>query len=162
MKYSYKNIRTVCVPDPFVYRLHACSNREDCTAAGQEQSRVVAVAALRPGKGWLVLQHCPGTTPCFVSGTPKQPDQDAHTYYEAYRLAYKTEREDLITIYKLMNNLEATDSKDLIFKRKGEARKLRGTQKHVAKRNLFERYKKGPQWERVCPLSWASGQGPPC
>ena len=41
-----------------------------------------------------------------------------------------------------MNNLEETNRKDLILRRKGEARNLRGHEK-TAKRNLFERYKKG-------------------
>ena len=48
---------------------------------------------------------------------------------------------DLITIYELMNNLERTDRKYLILRRKGEARYLRG-QKKNSKRNLLERYKK--------------------
>ena len=41
-----------------------------------------------------------------------------------------------------MNNLEETDRKDLIMKRKGEARHLRRTQEKIAKRNLLEQYKK--------------------
>ena len=55
-------------------------------------------------------------------------------------LKERRERGDLITIYKLMNNLEETDRKDLILRRKGEARNLRGQEK-IAKRNLLERYK---------------------
>ena len=39
-------------------------------------------------------------------------------------LKERRERSDLITIYKLMNNLEETDRKDLILTRKGEARNL--------------------------------------
>ena len=38
----------------------------------------------------------------------------------------KRERGDLITIYKLMNNLEETDRKDLILIRKGEDKYLMG------------------------------------
>ena len=41
-----------------------------------------------------------------------------------------------------MNNLEETDGKDLILRRKGEARNFRGTQEKITKRNLLERYKK--------------------
>ena len=44
---------------------------------------------------------------------------------------------DLITIYKLINNLEETDRKDLILRRKGEARNLRGQEK-IDKRNLLK------------------------
>ena len=51
----------------------------------------------------------------------------------------RKERGDLITIYKLMNNLEETDRKNLIL-RTGEAKNLRGQEK-IAKRNLL-RYKK--------------------
>ena len=51
------------------------------------------------------------------------------------------ERCDLITIYKLMNNLEETDRKELILRRKGEAINLRGQEK-IAKTNLLEGYKK--------------------
>ena len=47
---------------------------------------------------------------------------------------------DWITIYELMN-LEETDRRDLILRRKGEVRNLRGQEK-IAKRNLLERYKK--------------------
>ena len=43
------------------------------------------------------------------------------------------ERRDLITIYKLMNNLEETDTKDPIMKRKGEGRYLRGDKKKLHK-----------------------------
>ena len=43
------------------------------------------------------------------------------------------ERGDLITIYKLINNLEETDRKDLILRRKGEAKKLRGHKKILHK-----------------------------
>ena len=40
-------------------------------------------------------------------------------------LKERRERRDLITIYKLMNNLEETDRKDLILRRNREARNLR-------------------------------------
>ena len=42
------------------------------------------------------------------------------------------EIEDLITIHKLMN-LEETDRKDLILRRKGEVRNLRGHKKNCKK-----------------------------
>ena len=42
------------------------------------------------------------------------------------RNASNNERCDLITIYKLMNNLEEADRKDLILRRKREVRNLRG------------------------------------
>ena len=45
----------------------------------------------------------------------------------------KDEKEDFITIYKLMNNLEKTDRKDLIFRRKGKTRNLRGYKKKLQK-----------------------------
>ena len=48
------------------------------------------------------------------------------------------ERGELITIYKLMNNLEETDRKYLILRRKGYLRR----EEKVAKRNLLERHKK--------------------
>ena len=44
-------------------------------------------------------------------------------------LKERRKRGDLITIYKLMNNLEKTDRKDLMLRRKGEARNLRGHKK---------------------------------
>ena len=44
-------------------------------------------------------------------------------------LKERRERGDLIIIYKLMNNLEETDREDLILRRKGEARHLRGYNK---------------------------------
>ena len=40
-----------------------------------------------------------------------------------------------------MNNLEETDKKDLILRRKGKARNFRGQEK-ITKKNLFEGYKK--------------------
>ena len=46
-------------------------------------------------------------------------------------LKERRERGDLITIYKLMNNLEETDRKDLILRRKREARNLIGHKKKL-------------------------------
>ena len=43
------------------------------------------------------------------------------------------ERRDLITIYKLMNNLEETDREDLIMVWKGKASYLRGHKKSMQK-----------------------------
>ena len=48
-------------------------------------------------------------------------------------LEERREKGDLITIYKLMNNLEETDRKDLILRIKGEARNLRGHKKILYK-----------------------------
>ena len=45
----------------------------------------------------------------------------------------RRERGNLIIIYKLMNNLEETDRKDLILRRKGEAKNLRGHNKILHK-----------------------------
>ena len=60
------------------------------------------------------------------------PELEDLTYEERLKemhlttLKERRERGDLITIYKFMNNLEETDRKDLILRRKGEARNLRG------------------------------------
>ena len=43
------------------------------------------------------------------------------------------ERGDLITIYKLINNLEETDRKDLIMTWKGKAKYLKGHKKKLQK-----------------------------
>ena len=48
-------------------------------------------------------------------------------------LKERRERDDLITIYKLMNNLELTDRKDLILRRKGEAKNLSRHKKKLQK-----------------------------
>ena len=48
-------------------------------------------------------------------------------------LKERRERKDLITIYKLINNLEETDRKDLILKSKGVARNLREHKKKLQK-----------------------------
>ena len=59
------------------------------------------------------------------------PELEDLTYEERLKelhlttLKERRERGDLNTIYKLMNNLEETDRKDLILIRKGEARNLR-------------------------------------
>ena len=45
-------------------------------------------------------------------------------------LKERRERGDLIIIYKLMSNLEETDRKDLILRRKGKPRNLRGHKKN--------------------------------
>ena len=66
------------------------------------------------------------------------PDLEELTYEERLNemhltLKERRERGDLITIYKFMNNLEETDIKDLILRRKGEARNLRGHKKKLQK-----------------------------
>ena len=48
-------------------------------------------------------------------------------------LKERRERGDLITIYKLMNNLEETYRKDLILRRKGEVSNLKGLKKKLQK-----------------------------
>ena len=57
-------------------------------------------------------------------------------------LKEKKERVDLITIYRLMNNLEETDKKDLILRRKGEARNFREHKKKLQKGICFNDTKK--------------------
>ena len=60
------------------------------------------------------------------------PELEDLTYEERLKemqLTTLRERGDLITIYKLMNNLEKTDRKDLILRRNGEARNLRTQEK---------------------------------
>ena len=52
----------------------------------------------------------------------------------------KEGKEDLITICKFINNLEGTDRKDLILRRKGDAGYLR--RQIIAKRNLSEQHRK--------------------
>ena len=69
----------------------------------------------------------------------------------------RTERGDLITLYKLMNNLEERDRKNLLLRRKGEARNLRGQQK-IAKMNLLERYKKVFSPKKYRYLEWTEGR----
>ena len=51
-------------------------------------------------------------------------------------LKERKEREDFITIYKLMNNLRETDRKDLILRRKREAKNLRGHKKKNCKKEF--------------------------
>ena len=58
-----------------------------------------------------------------------------------------------------MNNMVKTDRKNLILRRKGEARNLR-TQEKIAKRNLLEQYKKvqlSPKKYKY--LEWTEGRG---
>ena len=63
--------------------------------------------------------------------TKKVPELEDLTYEERLKEMHHTtlkerrERSDMITIYKLMNNLEETDRKELILRRKGEATNLR-------------------------------------
>ena len=67
------------------------------------------------------------------------PDFKDLTYEERIKEIYLTtlkerrERCDLTIIYKLMNNVEETDRNDLILRRKGEARYLRGHKKNLKK-----------------------------
>ena len=66
------------------------------------------------------------------------PELEELTYEERLKemhlttLKERSKRGDLITIYKLMNNLEETDRKDLILRRK-EAKNLRGHKKILHK-----------------------------
>ena len=53
----------------------------------------------------------------------------------------REEKLNLITIYKLMNNLKKTDRKDQILRIKGKAGYLRKQKKKIAKRNLLEHKK---------------------
>ena len=65
------------------------------------------------------------------------PELEDLTYEEILKemhlttLKERRERGDLITIYKLMNNLEETDRKNIILRGKGEARNLRGHKKKL-------------------------------
>ena len=66
------------------------------------------------------------------------PELEDLTYEERLKEMHLTtlkqrERGDLITIYELMNNLEETGRKDLILRRKGEAKNLRGYKKKLQK-----------------------------
>ena len=64
--------------------------------------------------------------------TKMLPELEHLTYEERLKemhlttLKERRESGDLITVYKLMSSLEETDRKDLILRRKGEARNLRG------------------------------------
>ena len=80
--------------------------------------------------------------------TKMVPELEDLTYEERLKDIHRTtlkerrERGDLITIHKLMKNLEETDRKDLILRRKGEVRSLREHKKKNTKKNLLKRYKK--------------------
>ena len=68
------------------------------------------------------------------------PELEDLTYEERLKemhlttLKERRENGDLITIYKLMNNLEEIDRKDLILRRKGETRNLREKKKKKKKK----------------------------
>ena len=61
----------------------------------------------------------------------RMPDLEDLTYearlkeMHLTKLRERRKKGDLITMYKLMNNLEETNRKDLILRRKGEASYLR-------------------------------------
>ena len=67
--------------------------------------------------------------------TKMVPEMDELTYEERLKemhlttLKERRERGDSITIYKLMNNLEESDKKDLILRRKRKAGNLSGYKK---------------------------------
>ena len=74
-------------------------------------------------------------------------------------LKERRERGDLITIYKLMNNLEDTDRKDQILRRKGEAKNLRGHKK-ILHKGVCLRYKKVQfSLKKHRYLEWTEGRG---
>ena len=72
--------------------------------------------------------------------TKMVPELEDLTYEERLKemhlttLKERRENGDLITIYKLMNNLEEIDRKDLILRRKGETRNLREKKKKKKKK----------------------------
>ena len=81
--------------------------------------------------------------------TKMVPDLEDLTYEERLKemhittLKERRERGDLITIYKLMNNLEEKDRKDLLrTKKKRIGQIFEGTQEEIAKNKLFEQYTK--------------------
>ena len=62
----------------------------------------------------------------------------------------RREKGDFIAIHKLINNLEETDRKHIILKRKGNARYLLGHNEKILYRNLPEHKKK----RRQVDTSW--------
>ena len=73
-------------------------------------------------------------------------------------LKERRERGDLITIYKLMNNLEETDRKNLILTRKGGATNLRGHKKKLQKGICLNNTKKYSFPQRSID-NWTEGRG---
>ena len=74
-----------------------------------------------------------------IIATKMVPELEDLSYKERLKemhlttLKKRRERDDLITIYKLMNNLEETNREDLILRRKREARNFRGHKKILHK-----------------------------
>ena len=73
---------------------------------------------------------------------PELEDLTCEERLKEMHLTTIKERGDLITIYELMNNLEKTDRKDLILRRKVEARNLRGHKKILQKGKCLNDTKK--------------------
>ena len=97
--------------------------------------------------------------------TKMVPELEDLTYEERLKemhltLKERRERGDLITIYTLMNNLEETDRKDLILRRKGEHKNLRGHKKILHKGICLKDTKKvqfSPKKYKY--LEWNKGRG---
>ena len=68
---------------------------------------------------------------------PELKDLTYEGILKEMQLSTLEERRELIAICKLMNNLEETDRKNLILRRKGEGRNLKGKEK-IGKRNLLK------------------------
>ena len=73
-------------------------------------------------------------------------------------LKEKRKRDDLITIYKLINNLEERDGKDLILRRKGEAKNLRGHKKYCKKEFAWTIQKSTFSLKKYRYLKWTEGR----